>query len=418
MTAWPAPSTDSPVTGHIVVPGSKSATARAFVLGALSSGPSVVRGALRARDTGLMRDALGLLGVQWEETGPDEVRLTPPTAPLGGATIDVGLSGTVARFVAAVAALDSTPTRFVGDAAMSARPMAPLLGALASLGASVEGDAVPFTIGGPLFGERVELDSSSSSQFVTALLLVASRLPDGLTIVHRGGTLPSRPLIEMTVRMLRARGVAVDARGDAWSVLPGPMAALDVEVEPDLMNTAVFLAAALATGGAVTTAWPSDSVQAQGRTLEVLEAFGARARAGDGSITVEGPPSLAGVDLDLADVSELTPIVAALAALATTPSRIRGVEHIRGHETDRLSALATGLGALGGSVTEAADGLVIEPAPLHGGLWACHADHRLAHAGALLGLVVHGIELDDVASTSKTMPDFPRRWTTLVGHGA
>jgi 3-phosphoshikimate 1-carboxyvinyltransferase len=234
---------------------------------------------------------------------------------------------------------------------------------------------------------------------------------------HDGEPVPSLPHIDMTVAMLREAGVAVDdAEPNTWRVEPGPVAVRDWAVEPDLSNAAVFLAAAALTGGAVTVAgWPAGSTQPGAEVLAVLEQAGCAVEPGPAGMTVRGPGHLDGVDVDLHDASELTPTVAALAACATGPSRIRGVAHIRGHETDRIAALAAELTALGGDVAETDDGLEIRPARLHGGPWRSYADHRMATAGALVGLVVPGVVVDDVACTDKTIPDFPGRWAELIG---
>ncbi|MDQ7993296.1 MAG: 3-phosphoshikimate 1-carboxyvinyltransferase, partial [Propionicimonas sp.] len=408
MTPWRAPLAPSPVTGEVVVPGSKSATARSYLLAALADGPSTLQGVLAARDTALMRAGLEVLGVAFTDLSAGRVRVVPPDRFRGGGVVDVGLAGTVMRFLPPLAALASPATRFVGDPQASARPVAPLLGGLADLGAQVSRPhRLPFSVEGFLTGTEVTIDSSASSQFVSALLLVGARLPGGLTVRHAGGALPSLPHIAMTIRMLAGRGVGVEPTGEtAWRVRPGPIAALDENVEPDLTNAATLLAAAVATGGRLTTAWPEDSLQAADALAGALAAFGAElSYSGAGAarrLTAAGPRRLAGVDLDLHEISELTPVVAALASLADSPSVIRGVGHIRHHETDRLAALESGLSGLGGRARQTADGLAIEPSPLHGGGFASHADHRLAHAAAIIGLVVPGVELDDVECTSKT----------------
>ncbi len=262
------------------------------------------------------------------------------------------------------------------------------------------------------------IDASASSQFVSGLLLSGARYEKGVTVVHDGKPVPSLPHIDMSVDMLRTAGVEVDdADANTWRVAPGPIAPRDWTVEPDLSNAAVFLAAAAVTGGEVTVAgWPERSTQPGVAILPVLEQFGATVGPAAGGMAVRGPDTLRGVDVDLHDVGELTPTIAAVAALATTPSRLRGVAHLRGHETDRLAALATELAALGGDVEETDDGLLIRPAPLRAGdrPWRAYADHRMATAGALVGLVVPGVRIDDVASTDKTIPDFPGRWAALV----
>jgi 3-phosphoshikimate 1-carboxyvinyltransferase len=414
---WTAPTATGPVTGTVAVPGSKSVTNRALLLAALSGGAATVSGAPATRDTALMVGALRALGVPVQVDG-ERVAFGPHDGLRGG-TVDCGLAGTVMRFVPPAAALADGPVAFDGDPQARARPMATVLDALRALGARVVGDALPFVVHGTgaLPGGEVLIDASASSQFVSGLLLSGARYDRGVAVRHDGRPVPSLPHIDMTVAMLRAAGVTVDdASPNAWRVEPGPVAARDWAVEPDLSNASVFLAAAALTGGRVTVSgWPAGSTQPGAEILGVLAEAGATIVPGAAGMTVQGPDRLAGVDVDLHDASELTPTVAALAALATSPSRIRGVAHIRGHETDRIAALAAELTALGGDVTETDDGLRIRPAPLRGGPWHAYADHRMATAGALVGLVVPGVEIDDVGCTGKTIPDFPGRWADLVG---
>jgi 3-phosphoshikimate 1-carboxyvinyltransferase len=419
-TPWPAPTAAHPVLGRVAAPGSKSQTSRALLLAALSGGEARVTGAPDSRDTALMVDAVRALGVPVTADG-DTLVLDGRGGLRAGGTVDCGLAGTVMRFVPPVAALTSGAVLFDGDPRARERPMGPVLDALRALGGSVTGDALPFTVhgGGGLPGGTVTLDASASSQFVSGLLLSGARFDKGLTVLHEGRPLPSLPHIEMTVDMLRAAGVEVDdTEPDTWRVTPGPVAARDWVIEPDLSNAAVFLAAAAATGGEVTVlGWPERTNQPGVAILDVLARFGAVVSPGPDGMTVTGPADLAGVDVDLHEVGELAPTVAALAALATGPSRLRGIAHLRGHETDRLAALADEITALGGRATETEDGLAIEPAPLTPDPdrpWRAYADHRMATAGALLGLVVPGVAVDDIGSTGKTIPDFPGRWAALV----
>ena len=427
-TPWPAPAATGPVRGRVAVPGSKSVTNRALLLAALSGGPATVSGAPPTRDTALMVDALRALGVPIDVDG-EHVAVRAHDGLRGGGSVDCGLAGTVMRFVPPAAALADGPVRFDGDPRARERPMGTVLDALRVLGARIDGPAgsagsavrsLPFTLHatGSLPGGEVVIDASESSQFVSGLLLSGGRYEKGVTVVHDGRPVPSLPHIDMSVAMLRTAGVDVDdSEPDIWRVAPGVIAGRDWTVEPDLSNAAVFLAAATVTGGEVTVAgWPERSTQPGVGILPVLEQFGASVVPGPAGMTVRGPDTLAGVDVDLHDVGELTPTVAAVAALAATPSRLRGVAHLRGHETDRLAALATEITALGGDVEETHDGLVIRPAPLRAGdrPWRAYADHRMATAGALIGLVVPGVLIDDVACTDKTIPDFPGRWATLV----
>lgn len=421
MSNWAAPVASKPLAGRVRVPGSKSASARALVLAALAESPSSLTGVLDSRDTSLMRTGLTQLGAHFADLDDGRLGVHPIREVTGAHTINIGLAGTVLRFLPPVAVLASTTTSFTGDPAASGRPVAPLLAALAALGAHVSRPpALPFSISGAnnFRGGAVDIDASASSQFISALLLAAPRYLDGLRVHHTGAALPSRPHIDMTCTMLRAHAVVVEQPDEfTWVVSPGPISGIDAQVEPDLTNAATMLAAALITGGELTTAWPSDSVQATDALAGVLEAFGATLnyRQADlgRELTVRGE-GVRGADVDLHAVSELTPVAAALAAIADGPSLIRGVAHIRGHETDRLAALETELGALGVGVTQTPDGLRIQPGVRRGGTFHTYADHRMAHAGALIGLVTPGIELDDVSCTTKTLPDFAGLWRGLL----
>ncbi len=403
----------------VSIPGSKSETNRALVLAALASGPSTITGGLDARDTALMRGALRALGVDIEESG--EVWLvTPPERFTAGVSIDCGLAGTVMRFVPPIAALADGQVGFDGDEQAYGRPMEPLLGALAALGAGIEGDSMslPFTVCGDpsLAGGPVTIDASASSQFASGLLMIGARMANGLDLRHEGDPVPSTGHIAMTVSMLRHCGVEVDdSRPDRWVVSPGQITPRDVVIEPDVASAAPFLAAALITGGQVSVPhWPAMTGQPAPQLRGVLEKFGAKVETHDGTLVVRARDELHGVDVWLNDASELTPVVAALAALALQSTHIHGVAHIRGHETDRLAALESNLDALGARVRQTHDGLVIHPHVLAGIEWPTYADHRMVHAGALLGLVVDQITLDDVSCVDKTMPDFVDRWHKMI----
>ncbi|QIK74001.1 3-phosphoshikimate 1-carboxyvinyltransferase [Propioniciclava coleopterorum] len=408
----------SPVSGTVVVPGSKSATARAYVLAALADGPSRLTGVLDARDTRLMRAALEALGVGFRDDPDGTVLVSPPAAFTPGA-VEVGQAGTIMRFVPALAALADGTTTFTGDPEAEVRPVGPLLDGLVQAGATIDhGGAIPFTVHGTgaVPGGDVTIDASGSSQFVSGLLLAGARFERGLDLRHVGPPVPSRPHIRLTLAMLADRGVdAAETGPDTWHVAPGTIAARDDVIEPDLVNAAVFLAAAPAAGGSVTVPWPSHTVQASGAILATLEALGGVVTRTPGSVTVTGTGAVSGADLDLSEASELTCIAAALLALSRDGGRIRGVGHIRGHETDRLAALEAELGARGAEVRQTEDGLIVAPGALTGGTWRTHADHRMAHAGAVLGLAVPGVELDDVGASTKTMADFPGLWSGLVG---
>ncbi|HEX3196415.1 MAG TPA: 3-phosphoshikimate 1-carboxyvinyltransferase [Propionibacteriaceae bacterium] len=419
LRQWAAPEAPAPITATVVLPGSKSETNRALVLAALSSGPSVITGGLEARDTQLMRDALRTLGVKIVEAA-GQWQITPPKAFVAGGTVDCGLAGTVMRFVPPVAALADGTVRFDGDEQAYARPMAPLLGALKLLGAKVDGNgySLPFNLTGhPQFpGGDVTVNASASSQFLSGLLIAGARYAEGIDIQHIGDEIPSRPHVQMTLAMLRARGVDIDdTMPDRWVVSPGAIRPLDVTIEPDLSNAAPFLAAAAITGGTVTVPnWPSNTIQPGDAIREILQRFGAHVTLKGGSLQVRGTDHIHGVDLDLSGAAELTPVVAAVAALADDTSHLRGIAHIRGQETDRLAALEAELDRLGSHVSQTNDGLTIHPRLLGGDLWHTYADHRMAQAGAVLGLVVPEIVLDDIGCTNKTMPEFERLWTTMI----
>lgn len=419
---WSAPTVTDPVRASVPVPGSKSITNRALVLAALCERPVTLRGALVSRDTTLMIAALAALGAHVELAEDGTVRCGLPGRPFpdvsGPAVIDCGLAGTVMRFVPPAAALASAEVHFDGDPQARQRPMGTVLGALSALGVRITGDTLPFTVHGTgrVAGGEVTVDASASSQFVSGLLLSGARYETGLTVRHHGEPVPSLPHIEMTVQMLRTAGVTVDdSTRDLWRVEPSPIAPVDWEIEPDLSNATPFLAAAAATGGTVTIpGWPRSTTQAGDAIRDILGDMGCQVRLDQDGLTVTGPAALGGVDRDLRDVGELTPTIAALAALAGEPSRLRGIAHLRGHETDRLAALTTEINKLGGEATETSDGLVVRPSRLHGGRWRAYADHRMATAGAIIGLVVPGVEVDDITTTAKTMPDFPAMWAHML----
>ncbi|MEH3033783.1 MAG: 3-phosphoshikimate 1-carboxyvinyltransferase [Aeromicrobium erythreum] len=419
---WLAPTRTSPIDAQVLVPSSKSLTNRALVLAALADGPSTVRRALGSRDTTLMLGALTALGATVERDGLDwHVTPVPTDVVARRVTVDCGLAGTVMRFVPAIAALTPHEVALDGDPRARERPMATTISTLRALGVRVDDDgrdALPFVVHGTgdVAGGPLEVDASSSSQFVSALLLAAPRFRQGLDLRHRGGSLPSLPHVDMTVAELRRRGVVVDdSETDRWRVEPGPVAALDVEIEPDLSNAGVFVAAALVTAGRVRVRqWPQHTQQAGDAWRWIVEAFGGRAERDGDDLVFSASGPLRGVDLDLHDVGELTPVVAALAALSEGPSRIRGVAHLRGHETDRLAALATEINRLGGAATELDDGLAIEPRPLHGAIFETYDDHRMAHAAVVLALRVPELFVEDVSTTVKTYPNFAPVWERLV----
>ena len=420
MTVWAAPRATRPVNGRVELPGSKSITNRALVLAALADGPSQLVAPLRARDTELMAAALRAMGVGIEDRGPDW--LVQPNE-LHGATIDTGLAGTVMRFLPPVAALAQGDSTFDGDPYARERPMSTLIDGLRQAGTAIDdtGSArLPFVVHGTgaVAGGAVHIDASGSSQFVSGLLLAGARYDKGVEIVHTGpSAVPSQPHLDMTLAMVRAAGVAATTPASGcWLVEPGAVAGRTWMVEPDLSNAAPFLAAAMLAGGTVRIPrWPEATTQPGDALRQLLARMGADVRVGDGQLTVRGTGTITAIDVDLRNLAELATVVAALAAFADGPSHLTGLAHMRGHETDRLAALATELTRLGGDVLEDAGSLTIYPRPLHAGVWHSYADHRMATAGAVLGLGIDGVAVEDIACTTKTLPDFPGMWARLVG---
>jgi 3-phosphoshikimate 1-carboxyvinyltransferase len=416
---WPAPTVSRPVDATVSLPGSKSMTNRALILAALSETPSVVRAPLYSHDTTLMVGALRALGIGVHEADGDwEVTPTPPQGP---AAIDVGNAGTVMRFVPPLAAMARGEVSFDGDPRARERPVGPLLAALRTLGAEIDDGgrgALPMVIRGrgELPGGTVTLDASGSSQFVSALLLSGARFSKGVEVRHVGPPVPSQPHLNMTVQMLRDAGVEVDTdTPDVWRVAPGPIRVTEITVEPDLSNAAPFLAAALVTGGRVTVrGWPRHTTQPGDALRTLFAEMGGRVEFTDEGLTLHGTGEIRGLTADLRDVGELTPTIAAVAALASTPSRLTGIAHLRRHETDRIAALVREINRLGGDAEELPDGLVIRPRPLHGGVFHSYDDHRMATSGAVIGLVVPGVEVENIATTGKTLPDFPRLWSEVL----
>ena len=438
---WAAPTAHRPVEATVALPGSKSLTNRFLVLAALAGDWSRLRQPLRSRDTLLMAAGLRALGVEIEDVPAEghhgagmpvhEVSavadwvVRPPETLRGGVHVDVGLAGTVMRFLPPAAALAYGRVEFDGDPQARVRPMGPVLDALRTLGVALDDGGrgtLPIVVDGTgsVRGGLVTLDASSSSQFISALLLAGARYDEGVTVHHDGKPVPSEPHIAMTVETLRDAGVVVDdAEPNTWRVEPSEISSLDVLIEPDLSNAGPFLAAALVTAGRVRVPdWPQHTTQAGDALRDILDGMGADVSLDRSGLTVTGTGEIEGIDVDLHDASELTPVVAALAALAQSPSWIRGVAHIRGHETDRIAALATELNALGGSVTQTEDGLRITPKPLRGGRFHSYHDHRMATAGAVLGLRIPGVVVEDIATTAKTLPDFTGLWAAMLGADA
>lgn len=422
---WPAPFRGKrPVDAIVTIPGSKSVTNRALILAAQATAPSIIRKPLVSRDSELMSAGLAAMGVGIEsgsDAQGDYWVITP--APLKGpAKVDVGNAGTVMRFLPPLAALASGDIAFDGDPRSYERPLGPVIKALEDLGISIEHEgrySLPMVMKsqGSIPGGNLTIDASASSQFLSALLLVAPSMTNGITVKHSGGTLPSMPHIEMTVQMLRDFGatVTVDAAAQTWRVEPGALHGVDLVIEPDLSNAAPFISLAMVCGGSITISdWPRSTTQPGDQLRDIFTSMGSTVEFVDGGLKVTGGESIHGIDIDLHDVGELTPSIAALAALADSPSYLRGIGHLRLHETDRLAALTREINSLGGNVTEEETALHITPAPLHSGVFHTYEDHRLATAGAVIGLVVDGIEVENIATTRKTLTDFPGLWKSLL----
>jgi 3-phosphoshikimate 1-carboxyvinyltransferase len=421
IPVWTTPHRTAPVDAVVTLPGSKSITARALILAALADGPSRLVRPLRARDTDLMAAGLRALGVRIDDDGPDW--LVTPGELRGPAEVDAGLAGTVLRFLPPVAALATGPVRLDGDPRLRDRPNAGLLAALRAVGVEIDDGGrgrAPFTVHGTgrVPGGAVEVDASESSQIVSGLLLAAARFDEGIDLSLTGGV-PSMPHVQMTVTALRDHGVEVVPTDTGWRVSPGPITARDRAVEPDLSNAAPFLAAALVAGGRVTVRdWPEVTTQPGAQLDRLLAEMGAEVQRTSEGLQVTGTGTVRPLVADLGQVGELTPVLAALCALADGPSRLTGIGHLRGHETDRLQALDEVLTAVGARVQQLPDGLVIEPGPQRAARLDSYADHRMVHAAAVLGLAIDGVELTDPGAVAKTLPDFVDRWAGLLGEPA
>jgi 3-phosphoshikimate 1-carboxyvinyltransferase len=418
---WPAPFRGrTPVHAQVRIPGSKSVTNRALILASLATSPSTIRKPLISRDSELMSAGLSALGISI--TGSDEAWQITPAPLRGPARVDVGNAGTVMRFLPPLAAFAQGDISFDGDPRSYERPLGPVIKALEELGIEIDHGgrySLPMVIKarGKVKGGALTIDASASSQFLSALLLVAPSMEEGITVTHRGGALPSMPHIEMTVAMLRDFGadVTVDPAAQTWSVKAGVLHGKDLVIEPDLSNASPFLSIAMVCGGSITISdWPRATTQPGDQLRDIFTQMGASVELNDDGLTLTGGSSIHGIDIDLHDVGELTPSIAALAALADSPSHLRGIGHLRLHETDRLAALTREINSLGGNVIEEETALHITPAPLHAGVFHTYEDHRLATAGAVIGLVTPGVEVENVATTRKTLPDFPGLWNSLV----
>lgn len=434
---WIAPAANGPLTGSVSVPGSKSLTNRSLVLAAISNAPSRLVNVLVSRDSDLMIQAMRALGTRIDSSSSGELVVTPMQATAARdeespVRIDCGLAGTVMRFAPPTAATSHGRFGFDGDEEARSRPMGPLMSALEQLGVKLdnaEDGSLPFELhaNGTVVNRNATIDSSASSQFVSSLLLAAARFDHGIDLSHQGPPIPSLPHIEMTVAMLRQQGVDVSAETTdptkaRWLVAPGPISATDRVIEPDLSNAMPFVAAVIVAGGSVTIRGLSaDSLQPTDRVAEIFSALGASIRFEGGNLVAIGTGKPSGLKANLADIGELVPTIAALCALADSESILAGVGHLTGHETDRLAALASEINAMGGDVQVMDSGLRIRPRPLRpSGLWHTYHDHRMATAGAILGLAIPRVVVENIATTGKTFPDFPSVWQNFINpsHGS
>ena len=424
---WLAPVAGHGITANVSVPGSKSLTNRYLILAALAESESIVRGWLRSRDTLLMVEALKTLGAAVNEVD-GQLNITPIdfSAHHDGhpITIDCGLAGTVMRFIPPLAAATGREVVLDGDEQARVRPMSVIIDALTRLGAviSSENGLLPMTIHSQsrLRGGHLEIDASASSQFVSGMLLTAPVMPLGIELINRGEAVPSRAHVDMTLEVLADAGVDVtEPEPEHWVVEPGLPRGLDVQVEPDLSNAAAFVAAALATNGDVTVLdWPAHTTQAGDGFRAIAEAFGGTVTLDRNGLRVQGPEVLRAVDLDLSAIGELTPVVAALAAIADGTSNLTGIGHLRGHETDRLSALRRELGAIGVDVDEQPAALTITGSHPRSGTWHTYNDHRMVMAGAILGLRVNELVIENADTVAKTLPEFTQLWEAMLNRGA
>ena len=408
-----------PIDAVVAVPGSKSVANRALICAALADGTSTFANVPDGDDTEAMLDCLDRLGAGIARgEGPTidatTVRGTGGLLRPGPIDLPTRLAGTTSRFVTALAALGPGPYTIDGHPPLRARPMAPLHDALVGLGAQIRaGEEVghlPITISGPVRSSgRIDVRGDVSSQFLTALMLIGPYVPGGL---HIAITTPlvSRPYLETTKAVMADFGHAAVIIGDTTiEVAAGRYVARDYTIEPDASSASYPLAAAAICGGRVEVPdLTRHAVQGDARFCDVLAKMGCAATRGEASTIVESGTQLNGVDIDMVEMSDLVPTLAAAALFATTPTRIRGVGFIRAKESDRLGDLCTELRRLGAEATETDDGLLIEPSVLHGSRVATHHDHRLAMAFGLIGLRVADVEVDDPDVVSKSWPGYWR----------
>ena len=420
MHNWHAPTINGAINSTLEIPGSKSATNRAFVLAALGNKNSVITNPLFARDTNLMLEALEKLGCNVVKK-LNSVEISPMKKDHSEISIDVGLAGTVMRFVPPLAALSSGTSHFDGDERARNRPMKTLIESLKKLNVKVIDNhhgKLPFSINsdGQITGGEIEIDASESSQFISALMLVGAKFKNGLTIKHVGQNLPSLPHIEMTIEMLKEVGVKTNQiNATTWRIENQNINSKNWLIEPDLSNAGAFLAAAMVTKGEIKiNDWPLQTTQAGNSWIEILSMMGANIQLNSKQLILKNESDIKGINYNLNDVGELTPVLVAISLFANSKSEFTGISHLRGHETNRLAALVENITAIGGDATETEDGLIINPKQLHGGVWKSFDDHRMATAGAVIGLKVKDIYVDDIATTSKTLPNFEDMWNKMV----
>lgn len=444
---WHAPAKSGPLAAEVNLPGSKSLTARALILALLSDHPSSLQGVLNCRDSRLMIDGIVAVGAEVSQRNG----ITTIVPPLKTGFVDMlekerepitiycGLSGTVMRFLPpAIFALGLGPVIFDGDPAARKRPMKPLLDALVQLGAEVtylrEEGFLPFRIDGNWQGGTVVVDCERSSQFLSALLLAAPAAPKETEIVVKGH-IPSAPHVAMTLGVIERAGIkyAGPSRNKvlagkcsvdpSWKISPQSFDADSIVIEPDLTNAGPFLAAALICGGEVrVNNWPLESEQAGDYWRQLLPRMGAQAikrvalgDTGYSQLVVNGTGTVQGIEVDMSNYGELVPTVAALATLADSPTRITGIGHLRGHETDRLMALAKEIKRLGGDAKGGQDYLEITPSKqMQPATLESYNDHRLAMFGAIVGLAVPGTGVHDMSTVDKTFPAFPQVWEDML----
>ncbi|WP_030274628.1 3-phosphoshikimate 1-carboxyvinyltransferase [Streptomyces sp. NRRL B-24484] len=399
------------------IPGSKSITNRALLLAAAALGPSRLGAPLVSADTVAFRRALEALGVRVDEQDGDWVVHGTGRGPHGRARIWCEDAGTAARFLPVLAAAGSGRFEVDGTEQLRARPLGPLVDALVRLGAEVTagpGGRLPLTVRTTgLQGGEIALDSTSSSQYLTGLLLSAPLMRSPLT-VHAAG-LVSRPYIDMTVALMRRFGADVAEGPDGRLRVTGGYRATDLRIEPDASTASYVFAAAAVTGRSVTVSGlGSDSLQGDLRFVEVLRRAGAEVETGADGTTVTGTGRLrGGFEVDMGDISDTFMTLAAVAPLADAPITVTGIRHARFKESDRIAAVAGNLRRLGVEVTEGPDRLTVHPGPVTGGLVDCHRDHRIAMSFSVLGLRIPGIVLDDPSCVDKTFPEFHTEFARL-----